>query len=127
MHYVAVRASVNGVGYLTYLVLTWFGLSPRLAVTVVLPVSLLAAFQVHRRVTFGGGGRDRAAGLRFLAVSLTGYALNIALLSVLVDGAGVPHQVAQLFFIGVTALVLFQLMQRVVFSNPTPDAAGPAG
>ena len=127
LRYVAVGVSANGAGYLAYLVMTWFGLSPRLAVTMLLPVSLSAAFQLHGRVTFGGGGRDRAAGLRFLAVSLTGYALNIALLTVLVDGAGVPHRIAQLISIAVIAPVMFQLMRRVVFPNPTPDAARPAG
>lgn len=127
MRYVAVGACVNGAGYLAYLALTWFGRSPRLAVTVLLPISLWAAFQLHGRVTFPGSGRDRAAGLRYLAVSLTGYALNMALLTVLVDGAGIPHQVAQLFSIGLIALVMFQLMRRVVFPNPTPGAGQPAG
>ena len=127
LRYVAVGGSVNGAGYLTYLVLTWFGLSPRLAVTVLLPVSLWAGFRLHGRVTFAGGGRDRAAGLRYLAVSLAGYALNLALLTVLVDGVGAPHQIAQLFSVGLIALVMFQLMRRVVFPNPTPGAGRPAG
>ena len=127
LRYLAVGGSVNGAGYLAYLVLTWFGLSPRLAVTVLLPVSLWVAFQLHGRVTFGGSGRDRAAGLRYLAVSLTGYALNIALLTVLVDGAGIPHQIAQLFSVGLIALVMFQLMRRVVFPSSDPHTGRTAG
>ena len=121
VRYVAVGASVNGTGYLAYLLLTWAGLSPRLAVTVLLPVSLWAAFQLHGRVTFAGIGRGRATGLRFLAVMLTGYALNLALLTVLVDRVGVPHQLAQLVAIGLIALLMFQLMRRIVFVSPASD------
>ena len=121
LRYVAVGASVNGAGYLAYLVLTWAGLSPRLAVTVLLPVSLSAAFQLHGRVTFAGTERGRTTGLRFLAVMLTGYALNLAFLTILVDAAGVPHQLAQLGSIGLIAVVMFQLMRRVVFVNPPSD------
>ena len=47
LHYVEVGGSVNGAGYL---VLTWAGLSPRLAVTVLLPVSLWADYQLHFRL-----------------------------------------------------------------------------
>ena len=112
---------MTGAGYLAYLLLTWAGLSPRLAVTVPLPVSLWAAFQLHSRVTFAGIGHGRTTGLRFLAVMLTGYALNLAFLTILVDGAGVPHQLAQLGCIGLIAVVMFQLMRRVVFVNPPSD------
>lgn len=124
LRYIAVGASVNGAGYLSYLALTWAGMSPRLAVTVLLPVSLWAAFQLHNRVTFPGIGRVRTTGIRFLAVMLTGYALNLALLTILVDGAGVPHQFAQLVSIGLIALLMFPLMRRVVFVNPTSDRTG---
>ena len=120
--YVAVGGSVNGARYFAYLVLTWAGLSPRLAVTVLLPVSLWAAYQLHGRVTFSGSGRDRTTGVRFLIVSLTGYALNLALLTALVDGAGVPHQIAQLLSIGLIALVMFRLLPRFVFPGPPPQA-----
>jgi putative flippase GtrA len=115
VRYVLIGASVNGTGYLAYLLLTGAGLSPRLAVTVLLPVSLWAAFQLHGRVTFVGIGRDRTTGLRFLAVMLTGYALNLALLTILVDGVGVSHQLGQLVSIGLIAPVMFQMIRRFVF------------
>lgn len=119
--YIAVGASVNGTGYVAYLLLTWAGLSPRLTVTVLLPVSLWAAFQLHGRVTFAEIGRGRTAGLRFLAVMMTGYALNLALLTILVDGVGVPHQLAQFVAIGLIAIAMFQLLRRVVFVSPASD------
>ena len=122
---VLIGASVNGAGYLAYLLLTWAGLSPRLAVTVLLPVSLWTAFQLHGHVTFAGAERGRTTSLRFLAVMLTGYALNLAFLTILVAGAGVPHQLAQLVSIGLIAVVMFELIRRIVFVRlPSGRPAG---
>jgi putative flippase GtrA len=118
IRYLLVGASVNGVGYLAYLLLTAVGLTPRLTVTVLLPVSLWAAFRLHGRVTFSASERQSTAGIRFLAVSLVGYALNLAILTALVDGAEVPHQVAQLVSVALIALVMFRLMRRFVFPEP---------
>lgn len=65
------------------------------------------------------------AALRFLAVALSGYTLNLGLLTVLVDGAEIPHQLAQLVSVGLIALVMFQLMRHVVFLDSRADH--PAG
>lgn len=63
-----------------------------------------------------GGAPTRDIGLEWL----TGEAFNHAFLTILV-GAGVPHQLAQLVSIGLIALLMFQLMRRVVFANPPSD------
>lgn len=125
LRYLAVGASVNATGYVAYLGLTWGGLSPRLAVTVLLPISLWTAFQLHGHITFAGGGRSRAASLRFLVISLAGYALNLVLLAVLVDGAGIPHELAQLVALGLIALTMFQLLRRLVYTTAAPHPQGP--
>ena len=80
-----------------------------------LPVALWAAFRLHGRVTFASTDRGSASGVRFLAMSLAGYTLNLALLTVLVDAAGLPHQIAQLFSLGLIALVMFHMLGRFVF------------
>lgn len=115
LRYGAVGASVNGAGYLAYLLLTSSGLSPRLTVTVLLPVSLWAAFRLHGRVTFALPDQGNASGVKFLALSLTGYVLNLALLTVLIDTVGLRHQLAQLLSIGLIAPVMFQMLRRFVF------------
>ena len=76
---------MNGAGYLAYLLLTSSGLSPRLTVTVLLSVSLRAAFRLYGRVTFAVLDRVNASGVRSLAISLTGFVLNLALLTVLIN------------------------------------------
>ncbi len=118
LRYVAVGATVNGLGYAAYLLLTWFGLSPQVAVTTLLLVSLLAAFQGHARFTFPidrvtHGGLQAA--VRYLLVTLTGYAMNLILLGVLVNRLGVPHQLAQLFAFAAVVPTMFVLLPYVVF------------
>lgn len=90
LRYGAVGGTVNGAGYLACLLVTSSGLSPRLTVTVLLPASLWAAFRLHGRVTFASTDCGSASGMRFLAISLAGYTLNLAPLTVLVDAAGHP-------------------------------------
>ena len=118
LRYVAVGATVNGLGYASYLLLTAFGLSPRVAVTTLLPVSLLAAFQGHARFTFPTDRVtlwDLRAAARYLTVTLAGYAINLMLLSVLVDRFGMPHQLAQLLALAAIVPTMFVLLRHMVF------------
>ena len=59
--------------------------------TVLIPVSIWIGSQLHRRITFAGIGRGGTTGLRLLAIMLSGYALNLAPLAILVDRVGAPH------------------------------------
>ena len=115
VRYLAVGAAVYVLGYATYLDLTALGLSPRTAVTVLLPVSLLAAFQGHARFTFGARDRDRRTATRYSAITLAGYLANLVLLTILVDRFGIAHQFAQLVAIAAIVPTMFVLLRRVVF------------
>lgn len=125
LRYGAVGASVNGTGYLAYLALTWDWLSPRLAVTVLFPISLWAAYQLHSRVTFVGSVRDGRSALRFLVISLAGYVLNLAILTLLVDRGDFPHQIAQLVSIVFIALLMFHLTRTTVFVGSSEEGSRP--
>lgn len=94
------KSAQNSTGSLT--------LSPRLTVTVLQSVTQWAKFRLHSRVAFASTDHGSASGVRFLAISLAGYALNLALLTVLVDTAGLPQQIAQLSSLVLIALMMFQ-------------------
>jgi len=87
-------------------------------------VSLWSAFRLHGSVTFSAQPPSRTAGIRYLAVSLLGYALNLALLTALIDGVGIPHQVAQLCSIAAVAPAMFLLMKRFVFPDAVMRSSG---
>jgi len=115
---VAVGATVNGLGYAAYLLLTAFGLSPRVAVTTLLPVSLLAAFQGHAGFSFPTDRVTRSdlrTAARYLLVMQMGHTMHMILLDVMVNRLGVPHQLAQLLALTTIVPVMFVLLRRVEF------------
>jgi putative flippase GtrA len=117
LRYLAVGTAVNGFGYSAYLVLTVLGLSPYLAVTILLPLSLFAAFRGHARFTFAVEHRNRPMAVRYVAVTLIGYATNLVLLTVLIELLGIPHQLAQILALALIVPVMFVILRRVVFTQ----------
>ncbi len=94
---------VNSLGYAAYLLLVALGLSPRTAVSVLLPGSMFAAFRSHVRFTFGVGLRDWRTATRCVVVTLFGYVVNLTLLTSLSERLDFAHQVAQ--FLALAAIV----------------------
>jgi putative flippase GtrA len=92
---------VGGVGFVVNVgVYTLFvhavGLDYRLANIVAWLVAVLNNFVLNRHWTFDArGGHARAQAIRFLLVSLVAEAVSLALLTVLVEGAGVAKVPAQ--------------------------------
>jgi putative flippase GtrA len=86
-----------------------------MAVTVLLPLSLWVRFYLHEHVTFRDHARGRLEPVRFLFASLAAYGVNIVVLTVLMDYAGLMHQLAQLLSILLVSLIHFTVMQRFVF------------
>jgi putative flippase GtrA len=117
LRYLAVGTAVNGFGYGTYLVLTMLGSSPYLAVTILLPLSLFAAFRGHARFTFAAEHRNRLMAARYVAVTLIGYATNLVLLTVLIELLGIPHQLAQILALALIVPIMFVILRRVVFTQ----------
>jgi putative flippase GtrA len=92
---------VGGVGFVVNVaVYTLFvhavGLDYRLANIVAWLVAVLNNFVLNRHWTFDArGGHARSQAIRFLLVSLVAEACSLALLTVLVEGAGVAKVPAQ--------------------------------
>lgn len=112
--HIAVGATVNGLGYASYLDLTLLGLSPRSAVNVLRPVGLFSAFQGHARFAFESSSRDRQAAARCITVTVAGYLMNLVPLTILVDRLGLAHQIAQLITLAAIVPTMFVLLRRVV-------------
>lgn len=107
----------NGIGYLSYIGLTHFGVSPIVSMTAVYLVALTIAFFGNRRLTFAFKGSSGKAALRFLLVYAIGYLLNLGLLLLLHNAFGFPHQAVMAFNIVVVAIFLFLAMRYFVFPN----------
>lgn len=124
VRYGVVGLASNGIGYLLYLLLTWFGMEYRVAVTVLFAVGVVQTFFFNKRWSFGHTGTPASALLRYWAVYVAAYFLNIAALTVLVEYVDVPHQIAQAILVFVIAGLIFVALRFWVFPREAMRAYG---
>lgn len=113
--YVLVGASCNLAGYCLYLLLTYGGLTPKLTVSILYPVGVLINFLANRKFTFNSQGFVGTSALRFLLAHIVGYLINISMLMILVDKAGLPHQLVQFAAVVLVAIYFFIVYRVFVF------------
>jgi len=109
----------NAALYLLYLAGTGLGLGHKLAMTLAYCIGTLQGFVLNRNWTFRSRAPARAALARYWAAYLAAYGLNLGLLALFVDGAGLPHQAVQGVLIVVIALLLYLAQKLWVFREPT--------
>lgn len=109
----------NGIGYLLYLLLTWLGMEYRVAVTLLFAVGVVQTFFFNKSWSFGHIGSTQPVLLRYWAVYVAAFFLNIAALTVLVEYVDVPHQIAQAILVFVIAGLIFIALRCWVFPGNT--------
>lgn len=119
--YLLIGALTNLAGYGLYILLTYFGNTPKLTMTVLYSAGAIIGFFANRRFTFGHNGHIGSAGVRYLLVQLLGYLLNFLLLLLFVDWLGFAHQIVQAIAIVVVAIFLFILSRTFVFPPRTTE------
>lgn len=112
----------NLLGYLIYLLITYLGLDPKVAITLLYPIGVATAYFGHSKYSFAGHPRSNHTALRYLLAHAIGYAVNFVMLLVLVDHLGYPHQAIQGAAIFVVAGVLFLMFRYFVFPQRGPAA-----
>jgi putative flippase GtrA len=125
--YAIVGLASNAVGYILYLGLTALGMGHKTAMTLLFVVGVLQTFVFNKRWSFEHRGAAGGALLRYSGIYGIAYLLNLAALIVLVDTAGMPHQLVQGVLILLLAGMLFLLQKYWVFrpieTYPTTDSA----
>ena len=101
--------------YLGYLVLTWAGMGPKLAMSLLYGLGVLQTFFFNKRWSFEHEGATHVAFLRYIGAYAFGYVLNLTVLMLLVDRMGLPHQWVQGVMIIVLAGMLFLLQRYWIF------------
>ncbi|MCL2617972.1 MAG: GtrA family protein [Defluviitaleaceae bacterium] len=111
-----VRFSLVGVAntavfYAVYLAVLWAGMSFVLAATAGAGVGIVNSYVLNKIFTFrsGGGvpGRSLGEKVRFVAVYVVQYFVNIAVISLCVNVFGIPPEFAGLPGIGIAVLVSY--------------------
>src|SRR5262245_55905746 len=115
LRYGIVGLTSNGILYLVYLGLPAGGVGHKTAMTILYTCGTVGTFFLNRSWTFGHGGPMRRSLWRYAAVYAFGYVENLAALYVLVDLAGLPHQIVQAILIFAVAVTIFLLQRFWVF------------
>ena len=128
----AVRYGIAGVlnnlfGYAAYLLMTYFGIDPKVAVTFVYPLTVTTGYFAHFRYSFSSRRAHGSAMSRYLVAHCSGYAVNLAMLHVFSDRMGLPHQAVQAAAIIVVAGMLFVLFRVFVFAPERVPSGRDAG
>lgn len=119
--FVMVGLTVNLLGYGIYLLITFLGLEPAIAVTILFGLGAAFSFFGNREYTFRVANNSRRSMVRYAQTYFIGYVLNLALLHVFVDQVGLSHQAVQAAAIFIVAGVMFLMSRYYVFSDATPQ------
>ena len=107
----------NLLGYLIYLLVTFFWLDPKIAITLLYPVGAITAYFGHSKYSFSSKGGNINTVLRYALAHLVGYGVNFLMLLIFSDKLKLPHQAVQAAAIFVVAGVLFLLFKYFVFPH----------
>ena len=107
----------NVIIYVMYLLLTWQGLEPKLAMTLLYILAVLLSFYLNRKWTFEHEGMATSSLIRYIVAYASVYLLNLISLLIFVDSLGYPHQVIMALLVIVGAAILFIIQKYWVFSS----------
>lgn len=101
--------------YFVYLLVTYLGLEPKIAMTLVYVIGAIIGFVGNRKWTFAHHGDATSAALRYVLAHIFGYLLNFLILFTFVDRLGYVHQFVQAMAIIIVAGFLFIIFKHFVF------------
>jgi putative flippase GtrA len=119
LRFAVVGLASNALGFCWYLLLTWLGFGPKVAMTLLFVIGTLQTFVFNKRWSFQYSGTDNSVLLRYLASYGLGYLVNLVMLVWLVDYARFPHALVQAALIFLVAILMFLLQKFWVFRNPS--------
>jgi putative flippase GtrA len=117
LRYGVVGVVSNAVAFGIYVLITWLGTPPTVAMTLVYVTAATISFFANRTLTFAHQGSVWSAGARYVVAHAVGYTLNLCILVVLVERLGYSHVWVQAFAIFVVASYLFVTFKFVVFAR----------
>lgn len=117
VRYGIVGLASNCFGYILYLGITYLGVGPKLAMSLLYCIGVLQTFIFNKKWTFAHNGSDPKIFIRYCISYGLGYIFNFFALLILVDYYGYPHQWVQGIMILSLAIMLFSLQKFWVFRS----------
>jgi len=109
----------NACGYGVYILVTWLGVPPLIAMSLLYSIGALIGFVGNRKWAFSHKGKALPSLVRYWITHCMGYGLNFAMLRVFSDHLGYPHQLVQAVAVFVVAGFLFIMYRLFVFPHST--------
>jgi len=122
--FVVVGGVSNAVLYLCYLLVTWLGLAPPVAVSVMFILGALQTFLINKSWTFSIQGQNRAYLIRYISLYGVAYLFNLLILHVFVGWMALNHRFVQAVAIIVIGTLLFFIQRNWVFSSLKLEKSG---
>lgn len=110
----------NACGYGLYVLVTWAGVPPLVAMSLLYSVGALIGFIGNRKWAFSYEGKALPSLVRYWITHCIGFGLNFSMLYVFADTLGYPHQLVQAVAVFVVAGFLFVMFRFFVFPHGTP-------
>ncbi|MDF0605553.1 GtrA family protein [Neisseriaceae bacterium TC5R-5] len=108
-------AVTNLLGYLIYLLFTYWGVEPKVLITFMYPVGAAIGFLGNRQWAFAHEGVVWKSIARYCITHFFGYLMNLSILFLFVDELGYTHQWVQAAAIVLVAGFLFVAFKYFVF------------
>ena len=107
--------------YFFYLLITYIGIEPKRAMTMVYIIGASIGFVGNRKWTFAHGGNIFSTALRYLLTHFFGYIINYIIIFIFVDIHGYAHQLVQAMAVIIVAGILFFLFKYFVFQKNSAE------
>tara|TARA_B100000900_G_C20541334_1_gene700613 strand:- start:196 stop:594 length:399 start_codon:yes stop_codon:yes gene_type:complete len=113
------RYAFNGIilnisGFLVYLLFTFIGIEPKVAMTINYIFFLIIGFFLHKNFSFIGSHINPSK-FKFLMVHFSAYLLNLLLLFSMVDLFQFKHQYVQGISVVFVAIYIYLMLNQHVF------------
>ncbi|BAN36686.1 hypothetical protein SCD_n02887 [Sulfuricella denitrificans skB26] len=115
IRYGLVGVASNLTIYFVYLLVTYRGVEPKTAMTLVYVIGAFIGFVGNKKWTFAHRGDSISTVLRYVLAHLFGYLFNFLILFTFVDRLGYAHQWVQAVAIIIVAGLLFMVFKYFVF------------
>ncbi len=115
LRYAIVGLASNAFGYSLYLGLTYLGMGPKLAMSLLYGVGVLQTFVFNKKWSFRFQGDVTPALVRYFSVCVVGYVINFLMLLLFVDQMGLPHHWVMGVLVLFMALFFFVAQKFWVF------------
>lgn len=117
VRYAVAGVLMNLVGYAIYVLVTYFGVEHKIAMSCLYFIGIGVNFYVNRRWTFKATGSSLSGFGRYVIVIILGYLLNLVWLYIFADYMGFAHQVVQALAIVLMAGYFFAANKFIVHTH----------